>query len=1159
MATRLQSDEDGKESKWADIDDDEDDWAPDTVEWMDGTKSSVEVAAKSSKPATEANKVSKVKPTTISEDVKPLTNNNPQKTQNAPVRTALQDASNISTQTKPTTSSITNKTVLRPGLQPSAPPTQLRSGGLVLKASAEKPSLTVKQSAPPPTKSPWAPLPPISKMSPVAVNPPAQAQQTYSVPTPPARFGQRESQVLEAMPPPPSPAREIAADDFNRTWRDDRGNKELYNSQSGRYEPVNSRRRSSGRVDQGYRQPAVLQRPSQPAQPNSIERTPATSAVLEMDGPDKFFQSRRRNSSNVSRGSFSQLRRPSLNVPDTVEDGSSNTNLNRNASVADNAHIKSNDRRDKEPIHEKPMSPAILPTKTEQSPLQRTVSKESGTQSNMQAKAIGDSEPQQSNADYVFIQRQVMREKTELARARKREEEEKEEAAKKERIRLKLESLGVPSSEQQDHKQDHKQEAEPDRRIVESPVRQIRKPAKKIEAVSTSSPPKPPIPTSVGEVTQYGMMKVHQPQPLRKAIVSDTSGLDKQSPERLYGQNLAQPNEERGRLSRSISPAKTPKKSVRDEPNTSIGPNEQARAQTDRGKSSASPSKPLTADQWKHSKKAADTLNGWTSSSVPAHSLPGSNVWGAPNTLGNGTFDAGYGHMAPRPLKHHQQAQSSQSAPPGPIAPPIFVKAARAAPQAGVNISSTSDKSANSSVATDSVGLKTRNQQHVSDVPEQTLAAGRPGSLLSQTQIALPRSEDPASNYGINAWKNLPLQLKEAEREEKERLDREYRSMPRNDFQNASFKETFVQTGKAIGTRGERSVLKTEVKYHDQETDMMTATNGVNLSSEPKSSQTASMSNNMVDGYSLRSDVHLGPAMTPVGFGPAYPAQQFGVSRPLSRFFPRSQENLSQVAQVTDPNAPPPPDPSNHPAYAGDNQRPIVHLPIPKAVVKLPPPALMPSSKALPSASAPAVRLGSQPIVNQTAWQNRFDDLLNRKHAPIQSPPKEQAYTVTSASKAPLVVLSTLATVSLPICDESPRLSRSLSSMVEQGSSVVSKPILEDLAEPLPFASRPPVCLPKAPFMNSIRLPFPLVRYTNQPGKTQIASMLTPLYFLEEGERTPAGYRIQIRLPGRETRKAVILPLSRPRQPSYGRRKSHGKPKDTQMNRMSVRPIKATR
>jgi hypothetical protein len=41
LATRLQADESGKEAKWADIDEDEDDWTPDTVQWMDGTKSTV--------------------------------------------------------------------------------------------------------------------------------------------------------------------------------------------------------------------------------------------------------------------------------------------------------------------------------------------------------------------------------------------------------------------------------------------------------------------------------------------------------------------------------------------------------------------------------------------------------------------------------------------------------------------------------------------------------------------------------------------------------------------------------------------------------------------------------------------------------------------------------------------------------------------------------------------------------------------------------------------------------------------------------------------------------------------------------------------------------------------------------------------------------------
>ena len=59
LATRLQSDENGKESKWADIDEDEDDWVPDAVTWIDGTKSALTSAdnvpaPKETKPAEAA-------------------------------------------------------------------------------------------------------------------------------------------------------------------------------------------------------------------------------------------------------------------------------------------------------------------------------------------------------------------------------------------------------------------------------------------------------------------------------------------------------------------------------------------------------------------------------------------------------------------------------------------------------------------------------------------------------------------------------------------------------------------------------------------------------------------------------------------------------------------------------------------------------------------------------------------------------------------------------------------------------------------------------------------------------------------------------------------------------------------------------------------------
>ena len=665
MATRLQSDEAGKESKWADIDDDEDDWAPDTVEWMDGTKSSVEVASKPIKPIVETNKLARLKPDVITEAAKPLISQS-QNTQNTSVPPTPSNGSAIASQPKSTTPSTNNKTVLKPGSQPAASATQVRSGGLVLKASTEKPSLTVKQSAPPPTKSPWAPLPPISKVSPVAINTPVQAQQLNSMPSPTARFGQPVSQGLEAMPPA-SPAREIAADDFNRSWRDDRGNKELYNSQSGRYEPVSSRRRSSARIDQAFRQPAVLQRPSIPAQSPTVDRVSAIQPTQDIDGVDRFSRNRRRASSNMSGGSFSQLRRPSLTVPDTVDDSSSEKDRARNIVGTEHSRVQSGDIKAFGSLSDRLRSNIIGQINTEQPSTISGESNEQGAQSTLQSRSRRDPEPQQPNTDYVSKQRQVMREKTELARARKREEEEKEEAAKKERIRLKLEALGVQSSEQQ---QEQKQDTEAEKKVIESPSQHIRRTMKKVEAASASSPPKPPIPTSVGEIAQYGMMKVHQPQPLRKAVLSDTHGSDKQSTDRQHVQHLAQPPEDRSRLSRSISPAKISKKTFNGESETGIGLNQLTRDQSEKVVPSSPPSKSSIVDHWKQSKKAADSLNGWTNSSVPAHSLPSSNVWGAPNTLGNGTFGGGYGGVAPRPLQHQQPVQSLQSTPPGPIAPP---------------------------------------------------------------------------------------------------------------------------------------------------------------------------------------------------------------------------------------------------------------------------------------------------------------------------------------------------------------------------------------------------------------------------------------------------------------------------------------------------------
>lgn len=41
MTSRIQEDGGATEGKWADIEDDEDDWAPETIEWTDGTKTNL--------------------------------------------------------------------------------------------------------------------------------------------------------------------------------------------------------------------------------------------------------------------------------------------------------------------------------------------------------------------------------------------------------------------------------------------------------------------------------------------------------------------------------------------------------------------------------------------------------------------------------------------------------------------------------------------------------------------------------------------------------------------------------------------------------------------------------------------------------------------------------------------------------------------------------------------------------------------------------------------------------------------------------------------------------------------------------------------------------------------------------------------------------------
>ncbi|KAI6782728.1 uncharacterized protein J7T54_000871 [Emericellopsis cladophorae] len=165
VATRLEEEEDTQgQSKWADLDDDDDDWAPEAITWTDGTKTTL---PHTDEPPTPATIPAQPAVPEVKEFVKP------------------KSPAPLSTPAPPKASS------------------GLPSGkGLVLsKAPAEKPTLVAKPTPPQVAKSPWAPLPPVEKASAVATESAAPAP----------LFGNPRLRDLQKAPcPPPCLTRPIA-------------------------------------------------------------------------------------------------------------------------------------------------------------------------------------------------------------------------------------------------------------------------------------------------------------------------------------------------------------------------------------------------------------------------------------------------------------------------------------------------------------------------------------------------------------------------------------------------------------------------------------------------------------------------------------------------------------------------------------------------------------------------------------------------------------------------------------------------------------------------------------------------------------------------------------------------------------------------------------
>ncbi|KAH4400453.1 hypothetical protein HBI24_080700 [Parastagonospora nodorum] len=933
LATRLQADEAGKEAKWADIDDDEDDWAPDTVQWMDGTKSSGAVA-ENEPPVLE-------EPSTVAKAPDPVLET---------LKSVQATTTNI---TKPSVTGGT-KTILKPGAHAQAPQLPTGKSSLVLKGQPEKPTLVTKPSSSE-KKSPWATLPPVEKVPPVQINPPVQQ--------PPQRFAQRDSYGYDSMPS--HPAKEIAPDDFNRTWRDDRGGRpELFNSQSGRYEPVNDMRRGSVRDPAFRQQPAVLQRPSQDghAEPSAAFQTSRAGADMPTWG-------RRRNSSNVSgsngrRMSFDRRPTDMPNGPMGIE---------RRGSHSMNGVEPMDPASSRKPSIAQAISPNVANAHPA-SPFGSVAS------SGVHDVPVHVAAPPVE--DPVEVQKRLMTDKIERARLKKqqeREAEEKEEAERKERLAKRLAAMGPPKVKEQSP----------------SPRKENAVPA------TAQSPPKPPVPAADGEVAQYGMMKVHHAQPVKKAssaepikAAASVESVHSPSPVQAHAVNEARPAPQHKQQS-----AQSFDKFARETENTrQSGEQSKPAISQLEGAVPAGP-RSQVAPGWQ---PTAAAPRPWTS-----------QVWGPPQAkdraLGNGTFGSSYDRAQSRGSPQQPPAQSQST------------------PTASVNLNIAPTLPHSQPPSTMPTAQPMRHQ--AGSLSAQPAGSARPGPIAP-----------PAVKPG---WGNFAAHIAQDDKNlaTKARQDNERLTGARPEL-----RETYKDQ------RGQSQAALHETAAPNKSTPNA----GVKMDEAVKS-------------------IHEGQLpQQPLGQAPL---QATGPR--ASRFFPRSTET-SQPTMMSSSKAdspPPPPETESHPAFTGSAGQPLVRLPKPSPVVRLPPAAVGGGAQSeapvtMPPRGNPG--LGARPLAMNPEWQARFNKLLEKPG----TSPAQAAHAATQRSAAAVVSASISKTGSLPVAASSkaaldvrgnaglatvslPNASTRRSLASDRGSDVITRKGTEVLFEDREFGSLPTVKLSK--------------------------------------------------------------------------------------------------
>ncbi|KAK4202812.1 hypothetical protein QBC40DRAFT_37348 [Triangularia verruculosa] len=419
MANRLGPEDIKGENNWADIEDDDEDWAPEAIVWADGTKTTIShVDDHHAAPASVSTSA-------------PVAAQAPLNAELASRQTSRESESSAKTQAA--------APVAPPATVPGpAPKTHVLGGGkgLVLKGAPEKPTLVAKPPPPPAAiKSPWAAIPKVEKVSPVAAPDLSGPSAPRYPPRDPAFSG-------DARLAP----KEIAADDFSRSqWRDGpaHSNRELYNSQSGRYEPVADRRGPVRSDMQQGRQPALLHRPSHYDQQGPLEPSGAYPAVRDNEQPGPY--GRRRGSSNVSGGSGNLHRLKNLEHPMPPPEL---INARRGSMTvgSDSPASPRNFSPSGGPRHPQGWVPRASPAMSHATPYHQAPSVASAQDAVpptiQQSPLVPAASLVGVTEEDIELQKKLMRERRELALKRRQEQEAKEEAERKERIRAKLEAMG---------------------------------------------------------------------------------------------------------------------------------------------------------------------------------------------------------------------------------------------------------------------------------------------------------------------------------------------------------------------------------------------------------------------------------------------------------------------------------------------------------------------------------------------------------------------------------------------------------------------------------------------------------------------------------------------------------------------------------------------